>query len=185
VRVTLADGNAIKGVLPATGALVLDLSVLAGTDRVLGLAMLAALDPVALGSSISHWEAVAFPNQLMEPAINSDLTNSVTPPQDLTSSLMTDIGWFSDADGVPDGRDACLGSPRSATVEIGSCVSTAPNTVFANGCRVADLANDCADQAKNHGSYISCIEHLEHALLSAGVLTKDEAKSLDRCAKHH
>ena len=46
--------------------------------------MLAALDPVALGSSISHWEAVAFPNQLMEPAINSDLTNSVTPPQDLT-----------------------------------------------------------------------------------------------------
>ena len=88
---------------------------------------------------------------------------------------MTDIGWFSDADGVPDGRDACLGSPRSATVKIGSCVSTAPNTVFANGCRVADLANDCADQAKNHGSYISCIEHLEHALLSAGVLTKDEA----------
>ena len=41
------------------------------------------------------------------------------PPQDLTTSLLTDIGWFSDPDGVPDGRDACIGSPRSPTVEIG------------------------------------------------------------------
>jgi hypothetical protein len=34
-----------------------------------------------------------FPNQLMEPADSGDLTHSVTAPQDLTASLMRDIGW--------------------------------------------------------------------------------------------
>jgi hypothetical protein len=29
----------------------------------------------------------------MEPAINTDLTHSVTPPQDLTFPLLKDIGW--------------------------------------------------------------------------------------------
>ena len=82
----------------------LDLSILAGTDRVKGLMMVAALNPVAPGSSISHWDTAATRNQLMEPAINVDLTSSVTPPEDLTASQMTDIGWFSDGDGVPDGR---------------------------------------------------------------------------------
>ena len=29
------------------------------------------------GSSISHWDPIAFPNQLMEPALNPDLTHAV------------------------------------------------------------------------------------------------------------
>ena len=101
-RVTLADGNAIKAALvgPVTAKLALDMSIRAGTDRVKGLAMVAALDPVAPGSSISHWDTAGTPNQLMEPSINIDLTSSITPPQDLTASQMTDIGWFSDADDV-------------------------------------------------------------------------------------
>jgi uncharacterized repeat protein (TIGR01451 family) len=45
------------------------------------------------GSSISHWDTSMFRNQLMEPAINSDLTHEVTPPQDLTFPLLKDIGW--------------------------------------------------------------------------------------------
>jgi uncharacterized repeat protein (TIGR01451 family) len=45
------------------------------------------------GSSVSHWDTSMFPNQLMEPAINSDLTHEVTPPQDLTFPLLKDIGW--------------------------------------------------------------------------------------------
>jgi hypothetical protein len=35
----------------------------------------------------------ASPNLLMEPSINSDLTLSVSPPQDLTLPLLKDIGW--------------------------------------------------------------------------------------------
>ena len=47
----------------------------------------------APGSSVSHYTTDAKPNQLMEPAINSDLTHTVTPPRDLTYPLLQDIGW--------------------------------------------------------------------------------------------
>jgi hypothetical protein len=52
-----------------------------------------APDPYQPGSSVSHWDTSLFPNQLMEPAINADLTHEVTPPQDLTFPLLLDIGW--------------------------------------------------------------------------------------------
>lgn len=38
----------------------------------------------APGSSVSHYTTAAKPNQLMEPAINGDLTHALEPPRDLT-----------------------------------------------------------------------------------------------------
>ena len=52
-----------------------------------------APNPLEGGSSVSHWDRSAAPNQLMEPNINNDLIHSVTLPRDLTFSLMVDIGW--------------------------------------------------------------------------------------------
>lgn len=185
-RITLADGNALKlalgGATPVRVTLGLDLSILAGTDRVRGLAMLAALDPVALGSSISHFEAVAFPNLLMEPAINPDLIASVRAPTDLTLSLMTDLGWFSDHDGVPDGSDACLGSDPAATVVIAGCDSGVANTVFADGCRVSDQVDACLDGAGNHGGFVSCVAALGNRLRDAGLASGGERGALQSCA---
>jgi hypothetical protein len=85
-----------------------DLTIRAGAD-VADHARLYMPFPVASGSSGSHYDTVAFRNQLMEPAINADLTHSVKPPEDLTLPLMRDIGWFPDADvdGVADGADNC------------------------------------------------------------------------------
>ena len=53
------------------------------------------------GSSISHFDTSMFRNQLMEPAINGDLTHEVTPPYDLTFSLLKDIGWTAGSVTVP------------------------------------------------------------------------------------
>jgi hypothetical protein len=47
----------------------------------------------APGSSVSHWDTSLTPNVLMEPFINSDLTSTVKNPDDLTKSLLNDIGW--------------------------------------------------------------------------------------------
>ncbi len=58
-----------------------------------GRALLWTPNPVQPGSSISHFDQIASPDQLMEPNINSDLTHSVTPPQDLTFILLEDLGW--------------------------------------------------------------------------------------------
>lgn len=94
VRITLADGNLIKANLGVgvNATLGLNLAVRAGADPA-GRALIFTPSPVQSGSSVSHWDTIATPNQLMEPAINSDLTHSVVPPQDLTFELLRDVGW--------------------------------------------------------------------------------------------
>ena len=65
---------------------------LAGADAQ-GRVKLFAPNPFQGGSSVSHFDVTTTPNQLMEPSINSNLTQSVLPPQDLTYTLFQDIGW--------------------------------------------------------------------------------------------
>jgi hypothetical protein len=50
-------------------------------------------NPVSPGSSVSHWDTILFPNQLMEPNITNSLTHNVSAPQDLTLAALIDIGW--------------------------------------------------------------------------------------------
>ena len=120
VRISLDDGNTIKAELAVgvTATLGLDPSVYAGADPS-GRALLYTPDPVQAGSTISHFDTIASPNQLMEPALNSDLTHSVQPPQDLTLQVMRDIGWFPDAnlDGIPD--SVCPNVVINRTAHIG------------------------------------------------------------------
>ncbi|HZQ96130.1 MAG TPA: PA domain-containing protein [Candidatus Sulfotelmatobacter sp.] len=95
VRITLADGNTIKGALAGgvvNATLGLDMSLRAGANAA-NQALLYSPNPVAPGSSISHWDTLEFPNQLMEPFINGDLTHNVSPPADLTRTLLGDEGW--------------------------------------------------------------------------------------------
>ncbi len=102
---TRADGLGIVGQLGGgvTADLLVDPNVRAGADPE-GRARLYAPNPLVGGSSVSHYDSVAFHNLLMEPAINGDLTHEVSAPNDLTLELFRDIGWFPDAnlDGIPD-----------------------------------------------------------------------------------
>jgi hypothetical protein len=100
VRITLADGNALKTQLrtrsrTASGVfakLATFGTQLAGADT-LGRVKMFAPNPFQSGSSVSHYDSSATPNLLMEPAINGNLTQSVVPPIDLTLPLFQDIGW--------------------------------------------------------------------------------------------
>ncbi len=65
---------------------------LAGADAQ-GRVKMFAPNPFQGGSSVSHFDTTTTPNQLMEPSINANLTQSVLPPQDLTFRLFQDIGW--------------------------------------------------------------------------------------------
>ena len=92
VSVTQADGALLRAHLDDVGGvqalLHLDLSTRAGATPD-GLALLYTPTPVAPGSTISHWDTLATPNQLMEPAINADLTHRVG----ITLDLLWDLGW--------------------------------------------------------------------------------------------
>ena len=100
VSVSLNDGNTIRaslnrisrtgsGVVAAIG---LTGSQFAGADGV-GRALMFAPNPFQSGSSVSHYDTTMTRNQLMEPAINGDLTQSLIPPQDMTFPLLQDTGW--------------------------------------------------------------------------------------------
>ena len=101
VRITLTDGNTLKTVLAKRSRAHSGLfarmglngtSPLPGADST-GRLLLFAPNPFQSGSSVSHYDVTAFPNQLMEPNINADLTHEVTTPFDLTFLLLKDIGW--------------------------------------------------------------------------------------------
>ena len=188
VRITLDAGNAIKGVLaagPVDGTLTVDTTVRAGADR-FNRAMLFTPNPVQPGSSVSHWDTSAFPNQLMEPAINSDLTHSVTAPHDLTLAQMRDIGWYldRDIDRVPDeGADKCLGSNLSETVVIGQIDTQVPNALVPNGCTVSDYIAACSVDARKHGGSVSCVAKAMKRLERAGFITKEQRKTIIRAIR--
>jgi len=105
VSLSLAQGTILKqavadavkyGTRARAGAVVanfaFDTSRKAGADA-LGRPLLYTPNPLVSGSSVSHWDVSAFPNLLMEPNINSDLTTSLVPPLDITLPLLKDLGW--------------------------------------------------------------------------------------------
>jgi PA domain len=189
VRISLPDGNTIKAQLGAgvNATLGIDLSVFSGADAV-GRALVNAPNPVQPGSSISHWDPVAFRNQLMEPAINADLTHSVTSPEDLTLALMRDVGWFPDADldGISDEVDCSPNSDRRPTIIIDGCDTGVPNTFFSSGpnagCTISDLIRRCAANAGNHGGFVSCVSHLTNELKKDGLITGSQKGAIMSCA---
>jgi len=96
VGVSLGDGNLLKAAL-LNGAvnvtLGIDVTRLAGADAS-NRVKLYAPTPLVGGSSTSHWDVSAFPNLLMEPAINGNLSDDV----DLTYNQMVDMGWVGNCD---------------------------------------------------------------------------------------
>jgi hypothetical protein len=91
VSISQTDGSALKAELGSgvNVTLALDPADLAGADAN-GRVQLYAPNPYAGGSSISHFDVDAYPNLLMEPAINDNLSSGV----DLTLALFTDLGWL-------------------------------------------------------------------------------------------
>jgi hypothetical protein len=100
VRITLGDATTLRTALTkrsrtksgVIATLDANTAVLAGADSLKRIKMYTP-NPFQPGSSVSHYDVSATPNQLMEPSINGDLTHEVTVPYDLTYELFKDIGW--------------------------------------------------------------------------------------------
>jgi len=180
VRITLALGNTIKARLAVpelvTVNVGVDVTQRAGAEPS-GLAQVFATNPVQPGSSISHFDNIAFKNQLMEPAINADLTHELIPPADMTLPHMRDIGWF--VDGNLDGTE-------DHTLIVGQCTTNEPNVMLSNGATLVDQARtwyrDCAIGAKNHGQFVSCVAHTANEANKSGLITGAQHGAVQQCA---
>jgi hypothetical protein len=101
----------------------IDNSHLAGTDAA-GRVLLFTPNLLQTGSSVSHWDSMAFPNLLMEPVASSSLGFGQL---DLTPAQLQDIGWPRGTSNVvlrytdPAGQgfdDPTLGAQRRAAIEF-------------------------------------------------------------------
>lgn len=98
-RITLDDGARLKAALPtgkrqpkAYAVLFDNLLKLQGADY-LNRVYMWSPNPNQPGSSVSHYDVLAFPNLLMEPFDTPGLGIAVSAPNDLTLELLQDIGW--------------------------------------------------------------------------------------------
>lgn len=185
-RVTQGDGNAIKAALPGvTVTLGVNMAVLAGADEN-GKALLFAPNPVQGGSSISHWDPIAFRNLLMEPFNTPNQPHSLVPPDDITLATMRDIGWFADPDldGVASEIDCEPNSDFSPTIVIEGCDSGVPNPFSTDGCTLADQLAHIAASARNHGAFVSGVAHYTNNLRRMGSMTDEQRNAIIECAAH-
>jgi len=127
VMISKSDGTTIRNKISSGVAVTMHISstTRAGASPD-GYARLYAPSPLQSGSSVSHFDVLASPNLLMEPMINSDLTDNV----DLTRYLFEDIGWLPRTTAVP---------PPSQTPGTLS-LSGAPNPFRAATALRVDLA---------------------------------------------
>lgn len=114
VRVTQSDGALLKANL-ASG---LNVTLINNQDRYFGAdnaGRLQLYTPSTFtpGSSVSHWDTEAFPDLLMEPAINTSLSSSV----DITPFLFADIGWLSGDVGTVVARFEAITTDEGVRVE--------------------------------------------------------------------
>jgi hypothetical protein len=193
VSLRRADGLAILAQVgavptPATMFIGSDEAIRAGTDTS-GKVRMYAPSPVVSGSSISHFDTLAFNNLLMEPSINSDLTHNVKPPFDLTLPLLQDVGWAEpdrDGDGFPDDEDCNPDSDTRPTVVIGGVDTGVPNSGFGNGCFAADLLADLkAASTPNHGAYVAAVAQLTNSWVASGLYTGREKGSIENAAARY
>ena len=178
VLVLQATGNAIKAATsPVTVTIGVNPSRRAGTD-LQDRPQLYASTPIAPGSTLNHWDPIAFRNLLMEPSINGDLTHNLIAPFDTTLAEMHDMGWFTDAD---------LDGTEDATVLVNGCDTRVPNEFIGNGSLLADQTRvwfrQCAASTSDPKAFESCVDDLAKAAHAAGIITGKQSSHVRQCAQ--
>ncbi|MES2994294.1 MAG: PA domain-containing protein [Pseudomonadota bacterium] len=159
IGISAADGAAIKAALPGVNVEYFsDASRQAGTEG--GFVRLYAPTVVAPGSSISHYDVVASPNLLMEPAITTDLRSARN--LDLTPALMQDVGW------------------KIETLKIGACDTGVPS-VLANGELLHASVDACKASSGNQGQFVSCMNKVTNDAKSRGWITGAQHAGITSC----
>ena len=167
IMVTQALGNGIKANIPAVNVgFVTDPGKLQGADDA-GHPRLYMPNPVASGSSGSHYDTAAEPNALMEPAINDSLNGALYI--DASAALLQDTGWqLNTGNAKIDGCDTTIDVIDDAGIIVGANVQAQSNL--------------CKAGATSHGEYQSCMDAYKDRLLLSGLITGKQGGKMMSCA---
>lgn len=147
LSLSTALGDALIAAGGGTGALLVT-SQLAGADPQ-GHVRLYAPNPVAPGSSISHFDDLALPDLLMEPFDSP--TIKATHNVDLTAALFADIGWRTE-------------------FTIANCGAGSTPATDGKGNFYAGPIFQCLDNAANETQFQNCTTNYLSMLAKAGTI---------------
>lgn len=163
---------------PATLTIIVDVTSLNATQR-------ANLDLYIFNDASGSYES-----------LGAVCTITEAPPGTFTAECTASVDHFTsfaligpldtDGDGIPDdfptGSDECDESDLSETVIIDGCDSGVENALFENGCTISDDIMECADGAKNHGKFVSCVSKLANGLKKDGLISGKKKGAIQSCA---
>lgn len=166
IMVSQADGAAIKAGVPGVSVAIGPVpGQLAGADLA-GYARLYAPNPLASGSSFSHYDTSATPNVLMEPAITSTLMGQIDV--DLTTALFADEGWtLNPGNGQINGCDTGVEAVAPGGLIIGANVEA-----WDQLCLAASPGKD---------AYQQCVSGYKDRMEAAGLITGKQAGKIAAC----
>ena len=151
-----------------------------GNDDEAGYEALVDANNVAQNSWKAHW--VIFPfDPTVEGTYDVILIACDSNDDAIAATSIQIIVGDPDDDGdlIPNSVDPCPESDLSPTVIIDGTDTGVVNGDFdSNGCTLADLINDCASSAKNHGQYVSCVAKLTQGLVKDGTISKQDRKAI-------
>jgi hypothetical protein len=104
---------------------------------------------------------------------NIDNLSLIDPTEDVLDT---------DGDGIPDDMDSCPESDLKETIIINCCDSGVINELFDDGCTMSDLIAECAEGAKNHGKFVSCVAHLTNGWKKNKLISGREKGAIQSCA---
>ncbi|HYM85207.1 MAG TPA: PA domain-containing protein, partial [Pseudoxanthomonas sp.] len=166
LSVSSVNGAAIKAGLPGVNVTLAPVpGRLAGADAN-GYALLYSPNPVAQGSSFSHYDTSTMPNALMEPAITATLAANYNV--DLTNALFQDEGWTLTA-----------GNARIAGCDTGIPVSQVGGLII--GANVIAQNNLCKISTTTQGGYTSCMTTYRNKLRTSGLINTTQSGKLNAC----
>jgi hypothetical protein len=107
--------------------------------------------------------------------------------QDTCDNLLDPIGCADDdGDGIVNKDDECPNTDAAALgtdLVIDQCTATGVvNTLSPNGCSLEDLIMECAEGAKNHGKFVSCVARLTNGLKRQKIISGAQKGNIQSCA---
>lgn len=87
-----------------------------------------------------------------------------------------------DGDGIPDDVDNCPNSDLGESIGIDDCETGVENQMLDDGCTMADLIMQCAEDAVNHGAFVRCASHLANLWKCQRLISGGEKGAIMSCA---
>jgi hypothetical protein len=83
---------------------------------------------------------------------------------------------------ICDAVDNCLNSDLNVNLIIDECDTNVANIGNSEGCTLSDLINECADDVRNHGEFVSCVAHLTNDWKTETLISEEENDAIQSCA---